>query len=359
MINLNTPINSLGYGVVGYNVWNALSGKTEVCLYPIGGQISPPCQLDEETVSKIKADLDKSSSFNKDAPTLKIWHENQLHERLGCSKYFALPFFEINKFDERRKTHLNSVDHLFAPSEWAKQVCVNNNITVPITVTPCGVDRHIFNEYHYQLSGVDHQKCVFYNCGKWEVRKGHDILWQAFRDAFPNNESVELWMMNENPFLNPQERQSWENKYQAYNVKLINRVESQQELAQIMSKTFCGVFPARAEGWNLELLEMMSMGKQVITTDYSAHTQFCNDDNAKLIKMTEEEQAYDGKWFMGDVGTWFKFNQDAYDQLVSHLREVYKTWESDPATINKNGTDTAINLSWDNTAQIILSAMEQ
>ena len=41
-INLNVPINSLGYGVVGYNVWKYLSQSMDVTLFPIGHGIFPP-----------------------------------------------------------------------------------------------------------------------------------------------------------------------------------------------------------------------------------------------------------------------------------------------------------------------------
>ena len=56
-----------------------------------------------------------------------------------------------------------------------------------------------------------------------------------------------------------------------------------------MAKTDCGVFPARAEGWNLELLEMMSCNKPVIATNYSAHTEFCDDKNCMLIDIEDME----------------------------------------------------------------------
>ena len=359
MINLNTPINSFGYGVVGYNVWRQLSDKAKVALFPIGNRIEPPVNEGQRISEKLQEDFERSQYFDRENPTLKIWHENLLFERLGNNKYYAFPFFEINNFDDGRKHSLNSVDHLFVASEWAKEVCLENNINVPITVSPCGVDRTVFNENNFVLSELNYQKCVFFNCGKWEVRKGHDILHQAFRDAFQSNSDVELWMMNSNPFLTEQESKHWENKYAAENIRIINRVQTQGEVAQIMGQAFCGVFPAKAEGWNLELLEMMSMGKQVIATNYSAHTEFCNNENTKLINSSQTERAYDGKWFTGDVGTWFKFDDDAYDQLVTQLREVYKLWEQNPEHVNSQGIQTAINFNWSNTADIILNQMKE
>ena len=69
-----------------------------------------------------------------------------------------------------------------------------------------------------------------------------------------------------------------------------------------MSKVDVGIFPSRAEGWNLEILELMSCGKHIITTNYSAHTEFCNKENALLVDIDELETAYDGKWFLGSCG---------------------------------------------------------
>jgi len=213
-----------------------------------------------------------------------------------------------------------------------------------------GVDREVFHE---GLNNAPTYKCVFFNCGKWEVRKGHDILLTAFQDAFPNNSEVELLMMCDNPFLTDDERHHWEQPYRTdRRVKLIPRVNFQTELAQIMGQVHCGVFPARAEGWNLELLEMMSMGKPVITTDYSAHTQFCTYDNSYLLDICEEEPMYDGKWFKKDCGTWASLDGAPYDQLVTHMRDVYADWSTNPKRlVNEEGIETAKKFSWQRTVE--------
>jgi hypothetical protein len=43
--------------------------------------------------------------------------------------------------------------------------------------------------------------------GKWEVRKGHDILVELFNDAFMSTDDVELWMCNHNPFYTKEENE--------------------------------------------------------------------------------------------------------------------------------------------------------
>jgi glycosyltransferase involved in cell wall biosynthesis len=349
-INLQAPINSLGYGVVGYNIWKSFKKfGVETTLWPMASTaaIAPPCATDTWEETALQESIHMQAAFDPNAPCLKIWHEFALAERVGKGPYFAYPFFEINKFDTRRLSNLNSVDTLFVASQWAKKICLQNGVTVPIFVNPCGVDTEIFYPNKTQTD-----KCVFFNCGKWEQRKGHDILHEAFKKAFSNGENVELWMMTENPFLNENEKNYWESMYKAPNIKMIPRVQYQQELARIMAKTDCGVFPARSEGWNLELLEMMAMGKDVITTNYSAHTEFCKTSNSMLIEIDSEEVAYDGKWFMGDVGTWASINDNAFEQLVTHLRDFYQRWkEVEGNTFNLEGLRTAQKLTWKQTAK--------
>lgn len=342
-INLNAPINSLGYGVVGFNVWKNLREITDLTYWaiPNENQITPPVQINDSTVANLQFDISKQSDLH-DGSCLKIWHENQLGHRIGRGKFVAWPFFEVNKFDSRRSSHLKSSDEIIVSSQWAKRI-IEDQVGISSHVVPCGVDREIFNENHTS----NQHKCIFFNCGKWEVRKGHDVLHKAFKDAFSNNDEVELWMMTENPFLKPEETNAWKKLYNAPNVKMIGRVQFQHELASIINNVYCGVFPARSEGWNLEALELMACGKHLIITNYSAHTEFCNNDNSKLINISQEEQMYDGKWFVGDNGTWASLDGDAYDQLVNHLREVYSEWKTS-RSINKFGIQTSEKLSWKN-----------
>jgi hypothetical protein len=95
---------------------------------------------------------------------------------------------------------------------------------------------------------------------------------------------------------------------------------------------------------------MMSMGKQVITTDYSAHTEFCTSSNAHLIQVDELEPAYDGVFFGDDtVGNWAMLGDYQQDCLVEHLRAVHANKTSG----NPDGIDTAKLFSWDSAAKRI------
>ena len=137
-------------------------------------------------------------------------------------------------------------------------------------------------------------------------------------------------------------------------VKIIPKQKSQISVADIMKSTDCGVFPARAEGWNLELLEMMACGKHVIATDYSGHTEFCDDDNCMLIETDTLEEANDEKWFTGQ-GEWAHIGDKQIDLIAAYMRDIHALKQGGHLEENAIGVETAKRFSWENSAKQIMS----
>jgi len=344
-INLITPINPLGYGVAGLNMVTALSKNNRVSLFPLG-QVS----IDPSVDQKILQDAyQNAGTFVYDAPCIKIWHQHDMAQFVGRGRRIGFPFFELNKFKEIEKHHLNSLDTIFATSEWYKEIIINETSIRDVQVIPLGVNTKIFKPKEHELS----EKTVFFNCGKWEIRKGHDILHEIFNNAFEKEDNVELWVMPHNPFITESEEKEWQDMYKntklGDKIKFINRVKTHEEVYNIMCNVDCGVFPSRAEGWNLELLEMLACGKQVITTNYSAHTEFCNKENSFLVDIEKNEVAYDGKWFNGKVGEWACIDKNEKEQFIEHMRSVHNNKK-----FNQNGVDTAQKFTWQHSANKVV-----
>lgn len=347
-INIVAPINQLGYGIAGLNLVKALSEEAEISLIPI-----QPVDLGlESDIDTIKQCVINSKFIDFDAPCIKIWHQHDMTQFAGKGIRIGFPFFELDTFSSLEQHHLNSLDAIFVTSEWAKEVCIKNLAinADKIFVVPLGVDNSLFKPCEKQHS----EKTIFFNCGKWEIRKGHDIIFQLFNDAFDNNDNVELWMMNHNPFLSQDEQEKWHSLYLnsklGHKIKLLPRAKTQAEVYNIMSKIHCGIFPSRAEGWNLELLELMSCGKQVIATNYSAHTEFCNHDNCHLIDISETEKAFDGKWFFGN-GNWAKITDKSKRQAIEHMQNIHSKNQNQTLEINEAGIKTSDQFSWKNSAR--------
>jgi glycosyltransferase involved in cell wall biosynthesis len=342
----------LGYGVVGTQLLLHLSALgVDIKLWPMGNIDCHP-----NHVALIQAAVDARHEYDVKAPCLKVWHQHDLAQQVGRGPHMGFPIFELNQFTDVERAEVQRMDRVFVCSEWAKDI-VLDQCSFPkadsVIVAPLGVDRQTFG-VRMGADSPDPEWTTFLNVGKWELRKGHDLIAEAFAKAFKPNDKVRLRMMNHNPFISKQQNDEWESLYKlssmGHRVEFLPRVSTHAEVADIMSKVDCGVFPARAEGWNLELLEMMSMGKHVITTDYSAHTEFCDSNNAMLLDVDELETAHDGVFFTQGRGEWAKLGDETVDQMVEYMREVHKGGKG----INIHGIETAQRLSWENTAKIIV-----
>lgn len=346
-INIYAPINTTGYGIASLNIIKGLLANTHVDYFPIHN----PMVTNKEDYDTILALLNNSLGFDPDAPCLKIWHQFDLASRIGNGKYYAYPFFELDTLNIIEQKHLTVPDEIFVSSEWAKTILNSNGINKPIHIAPLGVDRNIFNDQIQIQEQSTKDKYIFTTIGKWEVRKAHDILPKIFNLAFPDEQDVELWIVasEQSSYSSQEDIQKWKDLYaQDPRLKVIPGTETQTELAQLIKYGDCGIYISRAEGWNMELLETMSMNKPVITTFYSAHTEFCTPQNSYLVDIFETEKAYDGKAFTGQ-GSWAKIGQQQIDQTIDYMRYVYKN----KINTNLHGLETAKALSWQNTAQTI------
>jgi glycosyltransferase involved in cell wall biosynthesis len=356
-INYIGPINFLGYGVASTNIFKALKSiGNNLNLFCIG-----PLECKPEERSIFAEAQSAAELYFPTAPSLKVWHQYDLGMQVGKGLHCAFPIFELDGFRQVEKHHLNNQDIIYVASQWAKQVLANNDISTKCVVAPFGVNTNIFRP---EAVPRDSKSTVFINIGKWEIRKGHDILLDAFNKAFAPSDDVHLIMHCYNPFLIDQRtgddgNLDWRNMYmnskmgKAGHITIKSgRVSSQEELAFLINQTDCGIFPSRAEGWNLPLMEMMACGKMVITTNYSAHTEFCTNDNSLLIPIDKLELADDRKWFKKQ-GSWAKIGKEQVNLLIEYMRKAHKDKQE-----NVEGIKTAKRFTWKNTAEKIVGAFD-
>lgn len=352
-INLSAPINSLGYGRASLEILNSLyKAGHSVSLFPINERIEP--NLITEAVKK---SLDNAELFDYIAPSVRIWHQNSLAPSIGSGPRIGFPIFELDRFTDVELHHLKSCDYLFVCSKWAREICIGQGFEADrVFVVPLGVDTNLFSYVE-----PTHKDCRFFNIGKWEIRKGHDILLEAFKEEFKNDDNVTLFMCCSNPFLTDSERSIWESKAKHPKIRLVQRLPEHSDVAKLIKSCDCGVFPARAEGWNLEALETLACGRALITTNYSAHTEFCkcklresfSTINSFLIPVSGTEPAMDNKWFHGQ-GNWAKFDSQSYDRLKSYMRLVYTRKMSGVSVSEVAISNSVSHFTWDNTVQTMI-----
>ena len=367
-LNLSTPVSDLGYGAVGFNLLKAFDAiGAEPALFPIGAVSAAafPDHLD-----LLNRCLKRAESFRHAGPSLRVWHQyptggqfpqHGLADSVGRGKRLGLCFAELDRLKSVEVHHLNSLHAVIQPSGWAAGVAEKSGVTVPQTVVPCAVDPEVF--WPDELPGGD--ETIFLAAGKWEYRKGHDVLRQAFFRAFGPEDRVRLVMLCENPFLSPAQRDQWHSYYKHHplgdKVEIIpQRFQTQRQVARLFRQCHCGVFPARAEGFNLEAAELLAMGRHVILTNYSGHTAYAEAAGAVMIPVGDVEPADDGQWFFsqdpaweGKPGKWAVLGEAQVNAFASAMRHIHDERLAGRLDVNHAGVDFFRRWTWDAAARRI------
>lgn len=341
-ISISCPINNLSYGIVSTNILDQFTKMGQ------DYRLKPMAQFDTNEFGRF---LDKCIKFDEKldmfVPSLKIWHEHSLFDHIGKGPRVGFPIFEKDIFNPLDAWNIRHQDMVLVASHWAQDVVkqVNDNTHV----CPLGVDQDFLNNpYNPQ------DKVIFYTQGKREVRKGHDYLHKVFAKAFPGNENVELWMFTHNVFDDQKTTRKFQTEYRQLlgdKVKFFPWLPK-QEMLKWLGKADFGLFLSRAEGWNMPLLESMAMGKDVLATYYSGHTEFLPEDQS--FKPESFVEAFDGKWFNGGF-VWVKI-EDSEDEIIEKLRKMYRNKDQ---TTNETNRQIAKQFTWERTAKEVLNGIQR
>jgi glycosyltransferase involved in cell wall biosynthesis len=360
-LNVVASLNSTGYGLVAMNLLKALHrDRHEISFFHRPVQ-APELDLAPEDVALVLRSMRRQRTMDMHAPCLRISSEDDMTLFAGRGARCGLVFFETNRLTDIELRHLGSLDRLFVASEWCRTVAVDSGLDPSVVATaPMGVDRTVFNDAAARETGPT----VFLHVGAWQRRKGQDFLLDAFEHAFRPGDDVELRLVCANS-MSPVADARWiarcRESPMAGHITVIPRLPRQQDVADLMRDADCGVFPARGEAWNLELLEMMSCGRAVIATNFGGHTEFADHGNSLLIDVDELEPAEDPVWMSvfsrRKTGEWAHLGARQHDQLVEHLRAVHGRKQRGALELNHAGIATAEHYSWERTARRIVECL--
>ncbi|BBO79778.1 hypothetical protein DSCO28_03440 [Desulfosarcina ovata subsp. sediminis] len=224
-----------------------------------------------------------------------------LYDQARGRENYGYTFFE-NTLSAVSVENARRFDKILAGSTWCRDRMLEHGIS------NCGV----------LLQGIDPEKFhpvkkrrlsdafVIFSGGKFELRKGQDLVLRAFKilqqkysdivlvncwyNMWPN--SVKLMGASPHIRMNCMDTRNWvsfmENVYaqNGLNPKQIKTLDIVPNyiLRDIYAQTDIGLFPNRCEGGtNLVLMEYMACGKPVIVSNTSGHKDVVDSQNAILL----------------------------------------------------------------------------
>ena len=96
---------------------------------------------------------------------------------INGSKKVAVGFFEVSKLGHDLVEYLSQFDLIVAGSTWNKNILIRHGLSRVVRVLQ-GVDTAVFNPKPVRACLM---QALYFSGGKLEIRKGQDILIQAFR----------------------------------------------------------------------------------------------------------------------------------------------------------------------------------
>ena len=253
--------------------------------------------------------------------------------------------FESNILPCGWKESLETADLVITASEWGSEILKNSHINTPVEVVPEGIDISQFHHWNRTArpstpeTRAREEEFHFLSIGKLEDRKGISELLKAFSLAFSTQTHIKLTLKIHNP-LDKDYLQRFQqmlpdeiaDQVVLAEGKTNKNAMSNLEIVDLYKSSHCFVFPSKAEGWGLPLLEAIACGTPYIATHYSGQMEYLKHFKQKHSKIDYNMENISSQ----DFFVFHKFSDDMRPQwakpdinsLAEKMKDVYHNWEN-------------------------------
>ncbi|MBQ4284030.1 MAG: glycosyltransferase [Lachnospira sp.] len=196
--------------------------------------------------------------------------------------------WELEEFPKEWKKYIPLVDEIWTPSEFVSN-CMRKVTDKPVTTVPYCVTAPTDSKYDRDYFKLPKDKFLFlamYDTNSTMERKNPEGAVMAFKKAFaPDDDRVGLVLKMNNP------RKEHIEKLEAMigdykNIYYINEVMDKIVVNSLIACVDVFVSLHRAEGFGLVMAEAMLNDTVCVTTNWSANTEFMNEEVACMVDYT-------------------------------------------------------------------------
>lgn len=288
-------------------------------------QLFPGQNTSLELPSTIKSALKNKPDAS--APGLIFWYPDAYAPYSIFSKTLGYFIFEYTKIPKRYIELINGsgLDGICTASWWGKKVLLDNGVTIPVFVIPGGVNTKVFNTKDKELP-TDVMR--FLHIGKFEVRKSTVETITAFNNATKGDPKIRLTLSIDNPHLDGFSSEAYLRelsktlKYPTTNIDIVHFVD---DITRLYKSHHCAIFPTKAEGIGLPIVEAMACGMPVIVPCHTGTSQYVTQSNAIVLTNTKEAPIYDKHFFpeAGALGVWHEPSVDEIQEKIEWVINNY------------------------------------
>jgi len=287
-----------------------------------------------------------------------------------CAVFCAFRTWDFGPYPPKWTELINhKMDQLWVYSQWTKAKAIESGVQESkVKVIPLGYDPSVY-KHDGPIFALKTQKAFrFIFTGAAIQRKGMDILLKAYESAFTRTDDVCLVIKDHTKdvfyeSLSFKDRiLEMTNDVNHPEIEYIDSYLNHDELTGLDRACNVGVFPYRAEGFALPILEMMACGVPCIVPNFGACLDYCNEQNAILVPVSRIALPITKEFAFNTLG--FKVEVDHVDfcevdpeKLAKQMRAVFEN-QGLVKEKKKNTSSTVSSFTWDNTVRSILEHLD-
>lgn len=243
--------------------------------------------------------------------------------------------FEGMRLPDGWADQCNSMDEIWVPTIWNREMYRKGGVNVPIYIIGQGIDPNYFHPGRHPMVMDAPEPFKFIVNAAWYPRKNLRNLIIAFQQEFSKDDGACLIIKTINLGLNKgieEEQKEIPSIEGRANVYIREEEVPYSNLGSFYTAGDCFVLPTRGEGWGLILFEALACGIPVITTGYGAPNETLRDEKGEpypgvhFIDWTETIS--DEPYVYMDNNRWAEPSMHHLKQL---MREVFNNKEKEKA----------------------------
>lgn len=227
-----------------------------------------------------------------------------------CGKWVVVRTWDFGPFPEKWVKKINrECDQLWVHSDWIRRQAIAGGVEARrVRVVPLGIDPRVFRPEGKVYPLPTKKRFKFLFVGAAVLRKGIDILLEAYGAAFTRDDDVCLVIKAHGVDVfykgisYRDEIEKWQSKPDAPEIIYLNRYLTAQEMGAVYRACDVSVFPYRAEGFGMPILEAMASGTPPIVPKFGTCLDFCNASSAFLIPVRRIKIPVQGEFAINTLG---------------------------------------------------------